>query len=101
MSVRDTYYEEPIDTAAEMWEAIGEFVYEFADKNAWRYHRCTPTEIKLAFDDMVNSDDTPLQAALDAVLRWGMGEGRRTQKEDEALQKALEEEKEDDDLSHR
>ena len=68
-----------------MWEEIGEFVYEYAEKNHLRYWGCSAEQIKETFDDLMVDAGTPMTAVLDAIVSWAMKDGADSAQENAAL----------------
>ena len=75
----------PDDPQEVMWEEIGEFVYEYAEKNHLRYWGCSAEQIKDTFDDLMVDAGTPMTAVLDAIVTWAMKDGSDSALENAAL----------------
>ncbi len=65
----------PDDPNEVMWDVIGEFVYEYANKNHLRYWGCSSEQIKNTFDELMDDASSPMTAVLDAIVTWAMEEG--------------------------
>ncbi len=75
----------PDDPKEVMWDAIGEFVYKYANNNYLNYWGCSSEQIKLTFDELMDDASTPMTAVLDAIVTWAMKEGSDSALENAAL----------------